>query len=280
MELFLTSCQLHVSWVGGSLGPSCSAAKGAQDPGQRRRPCPASGPGCSSADRSPGTSPVWAPSHLRFQARYPEDPELSAALPTPICSPALHLSYLRGDGDPQIQLESPCAVCLDLACLGLRSRNLPTSPHLPWSHPTPTPTPKDSLLAMPPSARTPEVELSFEALPLSLGGWGRASCFPRAASCFGHQETALAPLLEPLLWLGCSVAALLGRRLGAVNSSGPRQPLPLPAHPSASPRPTGAACHQASRDSEKTEHCYPHLHQQLLSRPSLLDRALSSGDPR
>lgn len=134
---------------------------------------------------------------------------------------------------------------------------------------------------MPSSARTPEAELSFEALPLSLGGWGRASCFPRAASCFGHQETALAPLPEPVLWLGCSVAALLGRRLRAVNSSGPRQPLPLPARPSASPRPTGAACHEASRDSEKTEHHhYPHLHQQLLSRPPPLDRALSSGDPR
>lgn len=122
------------------------------------------------------------------------------------------------------------------------------------------------------------MELSFEALPLSLGGWGRASCFPQAASCFDHQETVLAPLLEPLLWLGCSVAALLGQRLGAVNSSGPRQPLPLPAHPSASPppppRPTGAACHEASRDSEKTEHCYPHLHQQLLSRPPSLRQSL------
>lgn len=73
--------------------------------------------------------------------------------------------------------------------------------------------------------------LSAEALPRSLGGWGRASCFPQAASCFAHQEAALAPLLQRLLWPGCGVAALLGQGLGAVNSSGPRQPLPLPARP-------------------------------------------------
>lgn len=77
------------------------------------------------------------------------------------------------------------------------------------------------------------MELSSEALLRSSGGWGPASCFPRAASCFAHHEAALAPLLRSLpaalLWLDCSVAAPLGQGLGAVNSSGPRQPLPLPA---------------------------------------------------
>lgn len=135
----------------GLSGPlSCFVAKGAQHPGQRRSPCPASGPGGSSADRSSGGPPGLPP---QVPSPVPRDPGLSAGLP-PISSP--HLSCLRGHRDLPVQLESPCTLCLDLAYLGLCSRNLPTRSDLLQSHPTPTPTSKGlSLLAMPPSPRTP-----------------------------------------------------------------------------------------------------------------------------
>lgn len=115
------------------------------------------------------------------------------------------------------------------------------------------------------------------------GGWGKASCFPWIASCFAHQEAVLAPLLKPLLWLGCSVAAGLSQGLGAVNSSGPRQPPPCTpaAHPFCLPlSPAGVPPHKTSRDPKKTKHCYSHPHGQLLPLSPPHNRALSSGDPR
>lgn len=97
------------------------------------------------------------------------------------------------------------------------------------------------------------------------GGWGQASCFPRAASCFAHQEAALAPVLEPLLGLGCSVAARLGQGLGAVNSSGPRQP-PLP--PAASPKPCRNAPPQDFQRPQGDRALLSHPHHQLLPLPA------------
>ena len=60
---------------------------------------------------------------------------------------------------------------------------------------------------------------SSEALPLSSRGWVQASCFPRVASCFAHQEAALAPLLKS--WQSCWARA---REL--LTPLGPGSPFP------------------------------------------------------
>lgn len=70
MELFLTSCQLHVAWVGGSLGP-CPAL-------WPREPSILAKGGAHApllvlgAARQIGVQEARLGSHLRFQARFPE----------------------------------------------------------------------------------------------------------------------------------------------------------------------------------------------------------------
>lgn len=130
----------------GLSGPlSCFVAKGAQHPGQRRGPCPASGPGCSSVDRSPGDPPVLLPSSV--PSPVPRGPRAECRL-DPHRLPCPSSFLFEGRLRPLAQLESLCPFCLDLAYLGLCSKNPPTPSHLQGSHPTPTPTPEDHPLPL------------------------------------------------------------------------------------------------------------------------------------
>lgn len=141
MELFLTSCQLHGAWVGGSLGP-----------------CPALWPrgprilarGAAHAVLLVlGAARQMGVQEARLASLPPQVPSLVPRGPRAHYRLAPHLlpyfsSFLsKGMQGPPIQLQSSCPLCLDLASPGLCSRNLPTCPHLLQSHPTPTPTPKD-----------------------------------------------------------------------------------------------------------------------------------------
>lgn len=226
--------------------------------GQRRSPHPTSGSGCSSADRSLGTPCGLPPTQV--PSSVPRGPRAEHRL-APHLLPCPSSFLFEGRPEPPILLESPCPLRLRPSIprpLLQESACAPSSPS-PTQHPHPL-------------QRTP----SWPGLPLPgprcgavLRGLGPGQLFSPAASCFAHQEAALAPA-KTVAVVGLQRGSLAGPGPGAVNSSGPRQPLPLPAHPSARPppRPAGVSSHMTCRDPKKTKHCYPHPHQQLLAPPT------------
>lgn len=164
--------------------------------------------------------PHGAPSHVGFQARFQEDPGLGTVLPCHLLP--CPSSFLLGQGGGRLRPSNPSPVTTPLRpsipwLLLQESAHGPSSPRVP---PNAHPTPNGHALPLghAPHSRSPDVELSFsDALPVSSGGWGQASCFPQAASCFAHQEAALAPLLKIL---ACCVAAA-GLQRGSPAGPGP-----------------------------------------------------------
>lgn len=146
MDGALTSCQLHDSWVGGSLGP-CPALW-SREPSILARGRAHALLLVLGAARQMGVQETRLGSFLaQIPSPVPRRPRTECKLDPhrlPCSSSFLFVGRLR----PLAQLESLCPFCLDLAYLGLGSRNLPTPPRLQGSHPTPTLSPEDHPLPL------------------------------------------------------------------------------------------------------------------------------------
>lgn len=143
--------------------------------GQRRSPHPTSGSGCSSADRSLGAPRGLPPTQV--PSSVPRGPRAEHRL-APHLLPCPSSFLFEGRPEPPVLLESPCPLRLRRSIPWPQLQESACAPSSP--SPTQHPHPLQRTPSWPglPPPRPRDVELSSEALPLSSGGWGQASCFP------------------------------------------------------------------------------------------------------